>query len=98
MNRPFLFFLATLYFVAGGGFAVGEQEFDPRRVVQEFPPIVTPKTVGIAEADKWVKDNELVIGVVIGDQARAYPINMLTGPAREIINDKLGDRSIAATW
>ena len=31
-------------------------------------------------------------------QARAYPINMLTGPSREIINDVLGGVPIAATW
>jgi len=45
-----------------------------------------------------VTDKELVIGVVIDGRARAYPINMLTGPSREIINDMLGGRAIAATW
>jgi hypothetical protein len=39
-----------------------------------------------------------VLGVVVGKEARAYPINMLTNPTREIINDKLGGRAIAATW
>ena len=28
--------------------------------------------------------------MVVGKAARAYPINMLTGPQREIINDRLG--------
>jgi len=45
-----------------------------------------------------VTGKELVIGVVVDGKARAYPINMLTGPSREIINDVLGSRSIAATW
>ena len=45
-----------------------------------------------------VSDNELVLGVVVSGKARAYPLNMLTGPRREIINDKLGGRHIAATW
>jgi hypothetical protein len=45
-----------------------------------------------------VNDADLVLGVVVGDAARAYPINMLTGPSREIINDTLGGRAIAATW
>ena len=76
----------------------GEEEFNPRRVVGEFDPIVTPDTVDVAAAEKWIRDEELVIGVVIGEVARAYPINMLTNPSREIINDELGDRSIAATW
>lgn len=57
--------------------------------------------VPILDADKVVNqvtDNELVLGVVTGGKARAYPINMLTGPSREIINDTLGGRAIAATW
>jgi hypothetical protein len=35
---------------------------------------------------------------VVEGKARAYPINMLTGPRREIINDELGGKAIAATW
>ena len=45
-----------------------------------------------------VAASDLVIGLTIGTAARAYPINMLTGPRREIINDELGGRAIAATW
>lgn len=81
--------------------AAEDLEFDPRTVIpRAFPAIVTPKTVSVseAEADNWVRDDELVIGVVVGDSARAYPVNTLTGPKREIINDELGGRSIAATW
>jgi len=39
-----------------------------------------------------------VLAVTVGEQSRAYPINMLTGPEREILNDTLGGRAIAATW
>ena len=65
-----------------------------------FPPIVTPKTLSVsdAEAADRVRDDELVLGVVVNGEARAYPINTLNGPRREIINDELGGRSIAATW
>ena len=45
-----------------------------------------------------VAASDLVIGLTIGTAARAYPLNMLTGPRREIINDELGGRAIAATW
>jgi hypothetical protein len=38
------------------------------------------------------------LGIALEDQARAYPINMLTGPRREVINDTLAGREIAATW
>ena len=78
--------------------AFSEQDFRPRQVVPPFEAIVTPHTVGIDGADRWVRDHELVLGVVVEGEARAYPINMLTNPTREIINDKLGGRAIAATW
>lgn len=45
-----------------------------------------------------LKADELVLGVEIDGQSRAYPLNMLTGPDREIINDTLAGRPIAATW
>lgn len=72
--------------------------FTPRRVVREFPPIKDPQVIAASKVKTQVRDNELVLGVAIGKAARAYPINMLTGPAREIINDTLGGRAIAATW
>lgn len=78
--------------------AVAGQEFQPKRVVKAFEAITDPKVVGAGEAGEFVRNDELVLGVVIADAARAYPINMLTRPMREIINDQLGGRSIAATW
>ena len=60
--------------------------------------ITDAKFIAADKANGKVSDNELVIGVVVGDHARAYPINMLTGPRREIINDNLGGEAIAATW
>jgi hypothetical protein len=80
--------------------AHGQQpEFRPQVVVNRvFPTITNPPTIAADKAATKVKDNELVLGVTVGDQSRAYPINMLTGPRREIINDQLGNRYIAATW
>jgi hypothetical protein len=72
--------------------------FTPRRVVDPMPAIVDAPIAAAEQIGDRVHDNELVLGVVVGGQARAYPINMLTGPRREIINDTLGGRAIAATW
>ena len=91
---------ALLYLLAGGALlaqGVGD-DFDPRQVVRPFDPIVDPKLVVAGEAGELVRDDELVLGVVVGAEARAYPINMLTNPSREIVNDKVGGRAIAATW
>lgn len=73
-------------------------EFRPRRVVRSFPAIVMPDAIPADRVIDQVRDEELVLGVTIDNVSRAYPINMLTRPTREIINDKLGGRAIAATW
>ena len=78
-----------------------ELEFRPRTVIERaFEPIVEPESrpARAAEKDGIVRDDELVLGVVVNGKDRAYPINTLTGPRREIINDELGGRAIAATW
>ena len=75
-----------------------KRDFQPRRLLREQPPIVQFEVKGVDEVVNTLDEMELVIGVAIGDQARAYPINMLTGPRREIINDRLGKTAIAATW
>lgn len=73
-------------------------DYTPKQVVRPIRPIVNAPVVRAEQMKHKLKPGELVIGVVVGGQARAYPINMLTGPHREIINDTLGNRAIAATW
>ena len=90
--------LLIIGFITMAGVVSAEEAFKPRQVVGAFPAIKEPKSVDVAAARTLVRDEELVLGVVVGGQARAYPINMLTNPKREIINDRLGGRSIAATW
>jgi hypothetical protein len=60
-----------------------------------IPAIETPQFV---EADQatFLQNAEPVIGVSIGGEARAYPTWMLN--AHEIVNDTIGNRSIAVTW
>ena len=76
-----------------------DEEYAPRTLIRKpFPAIKNLKHYP-ADADKVdVADEELVIGVEIGDESRAYPINMLKGPQREIVNDILDGENIAATW
>lgn len=73
------------------------RDYNPRQVLRRpIRPIVDPDIVSARECN--LADNELVIGVEINGKARAYSINQLTGPQREIINDELGGTAIAATW
>ncbi len=52
----------------------------------------------VSAADAPLEDGELVLGVVINDEVRAYPLNYMMGPANEIVNDTLGGEPIAPTW
>jgi hypothetical protein len=105
-------FCLTIFLMSGCGSSIetgqetgqreqrtGELQFRPQVVIRKpFPAIVKPKMVSAAEANQSVHPEELVLGVEIDGISRAYPINMLTGPQREIINDELGGQAIAATW
>ena len=75
-----------------------KRKFDPVRLMEQLPPITEFELKSVAEADPEMNPEEFVIGVHINGKARAYPINMLTGPHREIINDELAGTAIAATW
>jgi hypothetical protein len=94
-------FLTTSLIIALPALAIGQESpvdnYAPRKVLPvPMRAITNPEIVGANETQ--VAENELVIGVEIDGQARAYPINQLTGPSREIINDVLAGTAIAATW
>ncbi len=61
-----------------------------------IPAIFDPEFLTAEEASDEYSDNELVLGVEIDGDARAYSIPYLS--SREIVNDTVGGRHIAATW
>lgn len=72
--------------------------FRPVQVVLRPPLVEGFELKSVAEAKQHVDADETVLAVTINGQSRAYPINVMTGPAREVFNDTLGGRAIAATW
>jgi len=74
------------------------RSYRPVRFLDQQSAIRDVPTIPGTDVDRQVAGGDLVIGVVVNDDARAYPINMLTGPRREIMNDNLGGPAIAATW
>ncbi len=97
MYRPLAIAGLAAALVATSARAQSQPDYTPRTVLPlPMPAITDPPVITAARAD--IADNELVIGVVIDGHARAYPINQLTGPRREIINDVLAGSAIAATW
>lgn len=76
---------------------------EPDRTYRIPPPLIPPD--GIAPvydprfapaADAPLQDDELVIGIAIQGEAKAYPITVLR--FREMVNDELAGIPILVTW
>lgn len=74
--------------------AVNSDEFRQLLPLDGIRPIYEPRIIDSGSAR--INDNELVIGVKIGEQSRAYPIKVLR--FREIVNDELDGVPILVTW
>lgn len=61
-----------------------------------IPPVDEPRFVSVRQAAKWVGQREPVIMLVIGTDARAYPLQILT--YHEIVNDVVDERPVAVTF
>jgi len=61
-----------------------------------IPAIDEPEFVSIDEADAWLKPPEPVILVQVGEDARAYPIQILMW--HEIVNDTVGGVPVTVTF
>ena len=61
-----------------------------------IPPIDDPSFVSVTEADEWLSSREPVIALVLGDDARAYPLQIMTW--HEIVNDTVGDVPVTVTF
>ena len=58
--------------------------------------IDAPRFESVAEADRYLADNELMIGLVGETEQRAYSTWQLD--SHEIVNDVFEGRPIAVTW
>lgn len=61
-----------------------------------IPAIDEPKFQSVNEANEWLKDREPVVFVQVGDDARAYPIQILIW--HEIVNDTVGGEPLLVTF
>ena len=61
-----------------------------------FPLNVNPEVVSAEDAP--LGDGDIVMGVVVAGEPRAYPVNYMNGPNNEVVNDTLGGSHIAPSW
>lgn len=79
--------------------AAAISSFDADEIVDVLPrdaiaAIVDPEFAPASAPT--LPDDELVIGVELGGEARAYPVRVLS--AHEIVNDEIGGQPFAVTW
>ncbi|MBT8399569.1 MAG: DUF3179 domain-containing protein, partial [Rhodothermia bacterium] len=61
-----------------------------------IPPIDQPEFVSPSSAAPWIGDREPVILLTIDDDARAYPLQIMT--YHEIVNDIVGGVPVTVTF
>ncbi len=61
-----------------------------------IPAIDEPRFVGVEEAEEWLEPKEPVILLQVGDEARAYPIQVVTW--HEIVNDRVNGTPVVVTF
>ncbi len=61
-----------------------------------IPSIDNPKFVSAEEANKFVRDDELVLGINLNGDKRAYPFQILVW--HEIVNDIVNNNPVAVTY
>lgn len=71
-----------------------EYQFTQLLLFDDIRPIYHPEFVAASQAP--LQDEELIIGVALGGQAKAYPITVLR--FREMVNDELGGIPILVSW
>ncbi len=76
-----------------GELGLGIPAADPRDLI---PPLDRPVFVDVDEAALWLSDQDPGMLVRIGEQARFYPLRVLT--RHEIVNDRFGDRPVTVTY
>ncbi|MCH7496195.1 MAG: DUF3179 domain-containing protein [Candidatus Marinimicrobia bacterium] len=61
-----------------------------------IPAIDDPEFMSVSEAEKFMNDDELVLGLVVEGDARAYSTWHLD--RHEIVNDYVGGAHVSVTW
>jgi hypothetical protein len=61
-----------------------------------IPAIDRPRFVSIAEAGSWLEPREPVIALTVGEETRAYPLQILVW--HEIVNDDVSGTPVAVTF
>lgn len=90
-----LFAMVILAFPALSG-ASPETEIRTLLPKDGIPAIDEPEYVSAKEAGGFMQPNEMVIGINIKGDKRAYSVPLLS--SHEIVNDVVGGSAVSVTW
>ena len=82
--------------VSWGGVLIDARAYDETlEPCNCIPAADNPEVTDVAGAD-WLKDDDIVFGVNVGDEYRAYPRQIME--VREMVNDTLGGRNLGIPY
>ncbi|MFQ5950874.1 MAG: DUF3179 domain-containing protein [Candidatus Geothermarchaeales archaeon] len=61
-----------------------------------IPSIDNPKFITVEETDRWLQEDDLVLGIYLNGVAKAYPHRIVVW--HEIVNDFVGDTPVVVTY
>ncbi len=82
--------------VSWGGVLIDDRPYDTTDQLCNCIPAADNPTVSSAADATWLDDGDIVFGVVVNGEARAYPRQIME--VREMVNDTLGGRQIGMPY
>jgi len=61
-----------------------------------FPVLDHPEMVSVEKGSETIDDDEMIIGVDLGGEQKAYPVSVMG--RHELANDTCGGQAIATSW
>jgi hypothetical protein len=75
---------------------LGEYSFNQLLPFDGIRPVYDPKFARKESVQDLLEQDELIIGISLGDEAKAYPISVLR--FREMVNDEMAGIPTLVTW
>ena len=82
--------------VSWGGVLIDDRPYDTTDEECNCIPAADNPPVSSAEAATWLKDDDIVFGIAINGEYRAYPRRIME--VREMVNDTLGGRDLGIPY
>ena len=82
--------------VSWGGVLIDDRAFDTTDELCNCIPAADNPEVVKAKKAKWLDDDDIIFGIVVNGEARAYPRQIME--VREMVNDTLGGRDLGIPY